>query len=395
MNALRRRVGSLVGFILLSGAALFAPLYVSGLSFGSLGGNVFKAPAAPSATSGNRAHITAAPADASLERALGGLDSKTIGALVARWNAKPAKASASRSSAFLPSPFVSNFGLAPSASVSPIVQFGRSVPLSLPKVSNAPNSIVPQTPFSIRVLAPRVLRADPPPDEAQSNAQLLTFLRGWSARQSLARGDDTLLQRRALAERIALLSRARVPNLDLSLVPPDVQLELTNLRLQLLPMLSVSRAARARSQARIDAIEARLKAIWEAETARQAQLQHQTLEVIPAQRAREGKAALVALTKNQAHLDQSARDQVESAQHPFPARPSSLTLRQNAGVSPDTARLAAQLRAPFATPQDNTSATLPPLNTDQGPLFRPQASSVAHYARAQQLEAQVWKQATR
>jgi len=395
MHARRRKVVSLAGFVLLSGASLFAPLWVGALSSVALGGNIFKAPVAPPVPSKNRAQTETTPANASLERALGGLDSKTLGALFTRWNAKPAKDSAPRSSAFLPSPFVSNFGFVPSESISPIAQFGQSVPLSFLEVSKAPYFAFPKTLSAIRVVAPRVLRANLPPDEAPSNAQLLAFLRGWSARQSLARADDALLERRALAERIALLSRAPVPALDLSLVPPDVQLELTNLRLQLLPMLAVSGAQRARSQARIDQIEARLKAIWEAETARQGQLQRQTLEVIPAQRAREGETALVALTRTQARLDQSARAQVADAQQAIPTRPFALTLRQNAALSPDTARVAAQLRAPFAAPQSDASPNLPPLNTDQTPLFRSQAQSVARFNGARHLEAQVWKQATR
>jgi len=395
MNALHRRVASLAGFALLSGAALLMPFWVGRVSSVSLVGGGFKAPAASSAISGNRARIGSVPADASLERALGGLDSKTIGALFARWNGKPAKILASRSSAFLPSPFVSGLGIVPLPSVSPVAQFGRNVSLSFPKVSSAPASVFPETPSPIRLVKSRVLRADSPSDEAQSNTQLLAFLRGWSARQSLARADNSLLERRALADRIALLARARVPNLDLSLVPPDVQLELTNLRLQLLPMLAVSGAQRARSQARIDEIEARLKAIWEAETARQAELQRQTLEVIPAQRAREGKAALVALTQHQARFDQSARDQVEGAQYPFSARSFALTLRQHAALSPDTTRVAAQLRAPFAAPQEDASPHMPPLNTDHEPLFRSQAQSTARLDKAQRVEAQVWKQATR
>jgi len=395
MNARHRRVASLVGFVLLSSAALFAPLFVGALSSVTLVGDAFKAPAASSVASENRAQTATAPANDSLERALSGLDSKTIGALFARWNGKPVQVSAPRSSAFLPSPFVSGIGNIASAPILPITQFGRNVLFSFLKVSKAPDSIFPETASPVRVVASRVLRVDSSFDEAQSNAQLLAFLRGWSARQSLARADDALLERRALNQRIALLARAPVPTLDLSLVPPDVQLELTNLRLQLLPMLSVSGAQRARSQARIDEIEARLKAIWEAETARQAQLQRQTLEVIPAQHAREGEKALATLIHNQARLDQNARDQVGSSQSAPRARLFALTLRQNAALSPETARVAAQLRAPFVAPQDDASANLPPLNTDQAPLFRFQAPSVARFDRARRLEAQVWKQATR
>jgi len=395
MNALPRRVASLVGFVLLSGAALLAPLWVGRLLSVALGGKVFKAPAAPPVTLGNRAQTATAPADASLERALGGLDSKTIGALFARWNGKPAQVSASRARAFLPSPYASGVGIVPTAPVSPVTQFGRSVPLSFAKVSDAPDSILPETPSAVRVVAPRVLRVDSSSIGAQSNAQLPAFLRGWTARQSLARADDSLLERRALAERIALLAHARVPTLDLSLVPPDVQLELTNLRLQLLPMLAVSGAQRARSQARITQIEGRLRAIWEAETARQGRLQRQTLEEIPAQRAREGEKALAALTRNQARLDQNARDQVLSAGHTLPARLFALTLRQNAAPSLDTARVAAQLRAPFVSAQNGASANLPPLNTDQAPLFRSQAQPAARLNEAPHSGAQVWKQATR
>ncbi|HEX8463979.1 MAG TPA: hypothetical protein VF627_05110, partial [Abditibacterium sp.] len=86
--------------------------------------------------------------------------------------------------------------------------------------------------------------------------------------------------------------RGAVAELDLSLVPPEVALELTNLRLQLLRNLAKTPAQRAAAREELEAIEARYAQIWREQTALQAErLRQLTLEA-PARAAREGLASI-------------------------------------------------------------------------------------------------------
>ncbi len=123
------------------------------------------------------------------------------------------------------------------------------------------------------------------------------FFRGWQARESLRRADEGLLERRALQDRVALLARTAPPTVPLSGVSPATQLELSNLRLQLLPLLAATPARRAGAQSEIARIEARLREIWSAETARQNALLFQSTVEMPAQVRQEGEVALLQIAR--------------------------------------------------------------------------------------------------
>jgi len=337
----------------------------------------------------------------SLERALSGLDSAKIGALYGRGTKPPAKSGASRkTSAFGPSRLNLGAAAISTASDLPLVDVGKNF-LAMGKISPeaAPDFAPLESARAPRTIAPRVVRAASPPVENPSDARLRAFLRGWAARQSLARADDALLQRRALDGRIAALADAAIPALDLSLVPPDVQLELTNLRLQLIPLLATSPAQRAQSQARIDAIEARLKAIWEAETARQAELQRQTLEVIPAQRAREGEAALLRLGKNQERLDQNLRAQLVNAPETGQSSPAlpTLTIRQGSSLAPDAGRTIFPPNSSFAIARGKVPQPSAPLPVDDAPIARQaiNTTSAKNWASVTKSQEALWRVATR
>ena len=347
-----------------------------------------------------------APQFDSLARSLGGLNRTTLDAAIARWQSPSPKSLAPRARpAFLPlagqiHPALS-LARAQNSAPSPLLLRGNgddfsfsSVPLAVPHIGT-PNGA------PLRVVAARTIGASSASGASPTGADVQAFLSGWAARQSLARADEEFLGRRALNERIALQGRSALAELDLSLVPPDVQLELTNLRLQLLPLLAVPRGQRARAQARIDAIEARLRAIWQAETARQARLWRQSLEEVPARLSREGEAALQAQTLRQARLDREQRVHTrnEALAHLRPRALPPLSLRQSAALAPDVKGARALLQTPFAPLPNPAHFAPPPLAPDQAPLSVRGADALAgsskRLAALAAREQRVWKAAVR
>lgn len=385
---------------------LFVPLALS-LCLGGCGvatrvQSAFQMPVAAPARAQSNPNAHQAPELDSLSRSLRKLDRTTFDTLIKRWQTPAAKTSAStpKRPAFLPSSWaVPALFQAPKPVPSPLVfpARGRDLPFSAPPL--APEVETQSGAAPLEFILPRTMTAPSPPSGgAGTDGDLRAFLSGWAARQSLARADEEFLERRALNERIALLSRAAIPGVDLSLVPPEVQLELTNLRLELLPLLSSSPGQKARAQNRINAIEARLRQIWEAETARQARVRRQALEEAPARLGREGEAALGLATRNQARFDQEQRARVRDAHSQ--GRPSvlpALSVRQNGTLAPDAKRVRALLQTPFTPSAPSFNAgIIAPLSLDNAPLsiVRNGVSS-GSVARRFEQQARVWRAATR
>lgn len=386
---------------------LVVPFALSGCGVAPRVQSAFGRPVAPPTRPANRRYARQAPEFDSLSCSLGQLDHTTFDALIKRWNASPAKAKApSRArAAFVPSlsPVESVRFLAHDSASSPLLPRGRAGDFGFSPTSFAPEWKTQNGAAPLQVVSPRTLRAfRSPPDGAAPSSDVpdgdaRAFLEGWAARQSLSRTDEEFLGRRALNERIALLSRTPIPSVDLSLVPPDVQLELTNLRLQLAPLLSVSPAQKARAQQRINAIEARLRQIWKAETARQAQARRQTLEEVPARLAREGEAALQQNTRKQTRLDQEQRARVRydlQRRLRFSA-PAPLLVRQSAALAPDAREMRALLKTPFVPLPAAPDPAPMPLASDNAPLSFPQSASVGLATHQMAQQARVWREATR
>ena len=120
------------------------------------------------------------------------------------------------------------------------------------------------------------------------NGALDAFNRDWNARQEAIRRADEFARERELEDQIREQTRAQVQLIALQTVPPDVALELANLRLQLLRTLALSPAQREQARARIAQIEERLQEIWRAQTAEQERILIESLEISPARLRREG-----------------------------------------------------------------------------------------------------------
>ncbi len=118
------------------------------------------------------------------------------------------------------------------------------------------------------------------------------FFRDLATRDALRARDDEFLARRALEDSIAAAQNGAVPELNLSMMPPELVLELTNLRLQLLRNLSKTPAARAAVREEIRAIQTRTDQIWRDETARQAALLRAARFEIPLEKRRQGNAEI-------------------------------------------------------------------------------------------------------
>ena len=347
-----------------------------------------------------------APQFESLERSLGGLNRTTLDALIERWKSPLPQVTSPRARpAFLPLSAQIHPALAlartHTSRLSPLFPGARPADFGFSSAPVVPQTFGRQNGAPVRVVGARTVRAISTTASAGGNADVRAFLSGWAARQSLARADEEFLGRRALNERIALQGRATLAELDLSLVPPEVQLELTNLRLQLLPLLTVPRGQRARAQDRIDAIEARLREIWEAETARQARLWRQSLEEVPARLSREGEAALQAQTLRQARLDreQRARARNEALAGLHARALPVLSLGQNAAIAPDAKEARTLLQTPFAPLPRSSRLTSSRLTPDNAPLSARGAdafgSSTKRLALLAARQQQVWKAAVR
>ena len=151
---------------------------------------------------------------------------------------------------------------------------------------------------------------------SRQNAAVERFFASAAARDALRSRDEAFLSRRALENTITASRRGAVSELDLSLIPPDVALELTNLRLQLLRNLSKTPAQREAAREDIAAIEARYAQIWREQTALQALRLRQINVDAPVRAQREGLANIArasqVTTQNRAAARREVRSELQS-----------------------------------------------------------------------------------
>lgn len=252
---------------------------------------------------------TAKARSRSLERAVSGLNAQTIRAWVDRYSA-PINATATpaapprvwidtevlarRHAAWQLADELSRGALAPTPA-----RVGQ-VTLAPAKMLESPQGAAPpiRAPGALPVRPARLLSETVSESAAlnASRATLADFLDDLQARQNELETAESELARRALEDRIRAATRGAVEAIALEPVSPATALELSNLRLQLLDQIRKPAAQKAAAAARIEAIEARLNAIWEAQTAAQNARLRAALEELPARLRAEGLAALDADT---------------------------------------------------------------------------------------------------
>lgn len=344
---------------------LLAPLLVGCGAVTSVK-TAFEIPRAPTPSPQEIARAKKSRAFDSLGKSLAKLNAQTVQTIFGKSAIKTLNKPALRG----PAPFTMNPALALANDLSRnanVPESPRQIAVSIPFASAIGQT---QNPLfaanNTRTVPARSLGSRPIANTGnQTRETTRAFLAAWAARESLRRADEELLGRRTLEDFISLQMSGERPAVDLSLVSPEVQLELTNLRLQLLPLLSVPPARRAQAQQRIDAIEARLYQLWEGETARQNALLRQSLVEVPARLRREGESALALQTQQEtartkARLEQVERDLQTRAR--APRRVPALKIVQRAATSPDAQKVRAQLFAPFARARrDASGVSMAPL----------------------------------
>ncbi len=249
----------------------------------------------------------AAARSRSLERAVSGINAKTVRAWIDRYTA-PASAATSkakprairididalarRHAAWLLADELQREAIAPTDARQISVRVPSLAPvapaknvagvLAIPDINNLPTR-------SARSVTATMNQR---PAIAASRATLDDFLADLRARQNDLESAETELARRALEDRIRAATRGAVEAISLTPVSPETALELSNLRLQLLAQLSVPIAQKAAAAAKIEAIEKRLNDIWARQTAEQNARLRAAFEELPARLRREGIEAL-------------------------------------------------------------------------------------------------------
>ena len=236
----------------------------------------------------------------SVSAALAKIDADTVRAWVNRWTApsgvaaagRPpevridADALARRHPAWLLADTLQEGGILPS---SP--QIARVLAVPAPNFSPLP---LPDVLERTQVLPARTVGENFDSTAARNRqaAALNRFFNSAEARDALRARDEAFLARRALEDAIAATQRTAISELDLSLISPEVALELTNLRLQLLRALSRTPAQRAATRAEIREIEERYARILAEQLALQAARQREANIDLPIRQRREGLARI-------------------------------------------------------------------------------------------------------
>lgn len=262
----------------------------------------FTAPLIPTPTplpAANKRALESARYD-SVSTALAKIDAQTVRSWVNRWSApggvavtgRPpevridADLLARRHPAWLLADSLQRGAISPS---SP--QIDRVLAVPAPSFSPLP---APEVLAPIRVLPPRSVGENFEATAARNrqSAALNRFFSSVEARDTLRNRDEVFLSRRALEDAIAAAQRSAVTELDLSQISPEVALELTNLRLQLLRSLSRTPAQRAATRQEIRAIEERYAEILREQIALQAAKQREATLDLPIRQRREGLARI-------------------------------------------------------------------------------------------------------
>lgn len=256
----------------------------------------------------------------SVNEAFSKIDAKTVKVWIDRWTSSDGRVSATvpkavridtaalmrRHPAWLLAAALENGAVAPDAP-----EIARVLAVASPAFSPARpqgSSFVPVTSVPARSIR------DPFNGQAARRRQsdaLDSFFSSATARDNLRGRDEAYLARRNLEDAITSAQRGAVSELDLTLIPPDVALRLTNLRLQLLRSLSRTPAQRAAARQEIRAIQAQFNELWRQQTDLQAaRLREATID-LPARLRREGQARIETESRREAEARNMARLDVE------------------------------------------------------------------------------------
>lgn len=222
---------------------------------------------------------------------------------------------------------------------------------TLPRPAGESNEPVTGAPGYERP-AQRVAARSITPLEAQAKQRqegtLTSFLQDIERKQTANRADETLRLRAELEDEIEAAQRLALAGLEPLLPPPAVQLEMTNLRIQLLPNAPNTQAEQERAATRLAQLEAQWRAQLQAQAEERFRELRRLLTEVPLEKREVGYKDIETTLSERLLRDENLRRIVEEA----------LRERIAAGFgSDDMNPLAIQLPGAQLPPQSLGSAT--------------------------------------
>ena len=142
---------------------------------------------------------------------------------------------------------------------------------------------------------------------------LTSFLQDVQRKQAVNRADETTRLRAELEDEIEAAQRLALAGLEPLLPPPAVQLEMTNLRIQLLPNAPVTEAEREKAATRLAQLEAEWRAQLRAQAEERFQELRRLLTEVPLQQREAGSKAIEKTLGERLTRDENLRRIVEQA----------------------------------------------------------------------------------
>lgn len=255
-----------------------------------------------------------------------------------------------------------------SMSAPPFDSSRIALPLSIP--SNRVLDIAPQSDFALSLQRVFTSGTQQSSDESafvdgtrrRSANGLTQFLRDASQRQEISRQAQEAESRATLDDDVAAAREIVLPPLEPVGLPPAVQLEITNLRLKLLPNSNTPSAERQMAQARLF----QLQAVWRDKLRAQEQQildeWNRQREEEPRRVQREGEAQIAAETQRDRRIDAARLDLLRDEQARF--------LGEDFGAQ-NASRNALAIALPsFSAWQLRRETLAPSLSTSSAPDFR-------------------------
>ncbi len=201
----------------------------------------------------------------------------------------------------------------------------------------------------------RVAARDAAPLENQARQRqegtLEAFLTDVAHQQDATRADDKMSLRAELEDEIEATQRLALASLEPLLPPPAIQLEMTNLRIQLLPNSAPTEAERQQAAARLEQLEAEWRTQLRAQANQRFEELRHLLTEVPVEKRVAGYHEIQKTLSERAVRDENLRKLVESA----------LRERIAAGFgSDDRAALFIQLPGAKLAPQTMGTAPISP-----------------------------------
>lgn len=189
---------------------------------------------------------------------------------------------------------------------------------NLPLPAGEDNEVVTGAPGynrpSQRVVARDALHLENQAKERQEGT-LESFLSDVQRRQNANRADDRVQLRAELEDEIEASQRLALANLEPLLPPPAIQLEMTNLRIQLLPNSPANDEEKKQAQARLTKLEAQWRAQLQAQAETRFEELRRLLTEVPVEKRTAGLKEIEQTLNERGLRDENLRKLVAGSLH--------------------------------------------------------------------------------